>query len=143
MKLRLAVTSLCVLTIIALGSTCLLHAEEKKVAQPLVPTIEVPLNAGGSRLTFRFSVKNNGDAAVGVNDAFVNGTQLTVIYPDGTKKGVGLWKEGIIPEKLDKGETRNWTIDLKTVSEFAQKGTYTVYFTVNKVESNRVLVFVE
>lgn len=113
-------------------------AEELKT-ETIVTRITIPLS--GNKTTLRFSVKNLGPTPVIVANPFVNETRLLVVDPDDTKLEVFLWKEGTgIYDNLAPGKEVMWDVDISQKVQFTKEGEYTISYSVNGKESNKIIL---
>ncbi len=106
--------------------------------QPIEARLEIPLS--GTKTTFRFSVRNNDTKSYLLDAPFANNTRLFVKGPTGGSQEFGSWKEGLTPNVIDAGFTKNWDIDISSHVKFTSKGTYVVWFQVRDVRSNTISI---
>ena len=126
-----------IMLVLATGLLPATSAEAKK--KTLVAKISIPLT--GNKTTFRFSVTNDGKVPAMVYAPFANLTRLVVVGPDGKKREVFNYKEGVnIAAKIAPGKERSWDVDISPRIEFKKEGEYGILFTINGVESNRIVV---
>ena len=112
-------------------------------AQPpikkITPVLTVPTS--GSKTTFRFIVRNEGDKPATVYGPFANQTRLLVQFSDGKKKEVFNWKEGArTREPLQPSKSVQWDVDITNHVEMKDSGWYRISFSVNGTESNQIIV---
>ena len=126
-----------IMLVLATGLLPATSAEAKK--KTLVAKISIPLT--GNKTTFRFSVTNEGKVPAMVYAPFANLTRLVVVDPDGKKREVFNYKEGVnIAAKIAPGKELSWDVDISPRIEFKKEGEYGISFTINGVESNRIVV---
>lgn len=126
-----------IMLVLATGLLPATSAEAKK--KTLVAKISIPLT--GNKTTFRFSVTNDGKVPAMVYAPFANLTRLVVVDPDGKKREVFNYKEGVnIAAKIAPGKELSWDVDISQIIEFKKEGEYGFSFTINGVESNRIVV---
>ena len=126
-----------IMLVLATGLLPATSAETKK--KTLLAKISIPLT--GNKTTFRFSVTNEGKVPAMVYGPFANLTRLVVVDPDGKKREIFNYKEGVnIAAKIAPGKELSWDVDIGQIIEFKREGEYGFSFTINGVESNRIVV---
>jgi hypothetical protein len=105
----------------------------------ILPLVGLPLS-GATRTTFRFVVRNIGQNPVNVAPPFAGNTRLLVNYPDGQKREIAPKSSASSGVSIGPGHARAWDVDVANWVQFTQPGQYTIWFSMNGNDSNRVVL---
>ena len=125
--------------LLIMGMVSLSYATKPKPSQAKLSTA-ITVIPKGSLTAFRFTVHNGGTKEAVVHGPFANTTRLLIQFPDGRQKEISVWKENAGATPLQPGRSVHWDLDVAQWVKMKTAGHYRVSFSVNGIESNRVIL---